>query len=48
MRLRVGLQAKFLAGMAIVLVGVVALMGLMWQRQATMQDQVADVGRETE
>lgn len=47
MSLRVGLQAKFLAGMAIVLVGVLALMALMWQRQATMQDQVADVGRES-
>ena len=46
MTLRFGLQAKFLAGMAIVLVGMLALMGLMWQRQSSMQAQVADVGRD--
>ncbi|MCC8364530.1 EAL domain-containing protein [Lysobacter sp. A6] len=33
--------------MAIVLVGVLALMAVMWQRQASMQAQVFDVGRET-
>ncbi|UHQ19484.1 EAL domain-containing protein [Lysobacter sp. KIS68-7] len=47
MTLRFGLQAKFLAGMALVLVGVLALMGLMWQRQSAMQDDVANVGRDS-
>ena len=47
MTLRFGLQAKFLAGIALALVGVLALMGAMWQRQETMQRQVFDVGRQT-
>ncbi|KGQ18524.1 diguanylate cyclase/phosphodiesterase (GGDEF & EAL domains) with PAS/PAC sensor(s) [Lysobacter dokdonensis DS-58] len=47
MTLRFGLQAKFLAGMALVLIGVLALMAVMWQRQETMQAQVFDVGRQT-
>jgi diguanylate cyclase (GGDEF)-like protein len=45
--LRFGLQAKFLAGMAIVLLGVLALIGLMWQRQSSMQAEVANVGRDS-
>jgi diguanylate cyclase (GGDEF)-like protein len=44
---RFGLQSKFLAGMGLVLVGVLALMAVMWQRQAAMQAQVFDVGRQT-
>ena len=47
MTLRFGLQAKFLVGMAVVLVGVLALIAVMWQRQATMQGQVFDIGRQT-
>ncbi|NUS59517.1 MAG: diguanylate cyclase, partial [Lysobacter sp.] len=45
--MRFGLQSKFLAGMGLVLVGVLALMAVMWQRQAAMQAQVFDVGRQT-
>jgi diguanylate cyclase (GGDEF)-like protein len=45
--LRIGLQSKFLAGMGIVLLAVLALMAVMWQRQSSMQAQVFDVGRQT-
>ena len=47
MNLRFGLQAKFLVGMGVVLVGVLALIGLMWQRQTSMQNEVSNVGRES-
>ena len=47
MSVRFGLQAKFLAGMAIVFVGVLALIGLMWQRQASMQEEVSSLGRDS-
>ena len=47
MNLRFGLQAKFLVGMGVVLVGVLALIGLMWQRQTSMQNEVSNVGRDS-
>jgi diguanylate cyclase (GGDEF)-like protein len=47
MSVRFGLQAKFLAGMVIVFIGVLALIGLMWQRQASMQDEVSSLGRDS-
>ena len=47
MRLRFGLQAKFLAGMGIVLLGLLLLLGLLWQRQRSMQDEVSSLGRES-
>ena len=46
MNLRLGLQAKFLVGMGVVLLVVLALMGLMWQRQNAMQAEVSGAGRE--
>jgi len=46
MNLRLGLQAKFLVGMGVVLLVVLALMGLMWQRQNAMQVEVSGAGRE--
>jgi hypothetical protein len=47
MSVRLGLQAKFLAGMVLVLLGVLALVGLMWQRQSAMQVEVSKAGRES-
>lgn len=47
MRLRFGLQARFLAGMGIVLLGLLLLFGLMWQRQRTMQEEVSGLGRDS-
>ncbi len=47
MTLRYGLQAKFVAAMAVVLLVVLAVVGLMWQRQRAMQQEVSGLGRES-
>ncbi|HSX65754.1 MAG TPA: hypothetical protein VLF15_13550, partial [Pseudoxanthomonas sp.] len=44
--LRFGLQARFLAAMAIMLVVVIALLATLLQRQKMMQQEVADLGRD--
>ncbi|RYE89294.1 MAG: hypothetical protein EOO78_33435, partial [Oxalobacteraceae bacterium] len=44
--LRFGLQARFLAGMAITLAVVFALLALVLQRQSMMQREVDVLGRE--
>ena len=41
-----GLQARFLAAMAIMLLVVIALLGTLLHRQKVMQQEVADLGRE--
>ncbi len=47
MRFRYGLQAKFVAAMVVVLLVVLAVVGLMWQRQRAMQQEVSGLGRES-
>src|SRR5687768_9431461 len=47
MRFRYGLQARFVAAMAVVLLVVLAVVGLMWQRQRAMQQEVSGLGRES-
>jgi diguanylate cyclase (GGDEF)-like protein len=47
MTLRYGLQARFVAGMAVVLLVVLAVVGLMWQRQRAMQQEVSGLGRKS-
>ena len=47
MRLRFGLQAKFLAGMGVVLLGLLLLFALLWQRQRSMQEEVSGLGRDS-
>ena len=46
MRLRYGLQARFLTGMTAVLVLTLLLLGLLWQRQTAMQREVESISRE--
>jgi diguanylate cyclase (GGDEF)-like protein len=45
--LRYGLQAKLAAAMVVVLLVVLAVVGLMWQRQRAMQQEVSGLGRES-
>ena len=45
MNLRFSLQAKFIAGMVAMLLVVLAVIGLMWQRQNSMQGEVANLAR---
>ncbi len=47
MKVRFGLQAKFLAGISVVLLGLLLLFGLMWQRQRGMQEEVSRLGRDS-
>ena len=47
MRMRYGLQAKFAAAMVVVLLVVLAVVGLMWQRQRAMQQEVSGLGRDS-
>ena len=47
MRLRYGLQVKFAAAMAVVLLVVLTVVGLMWQRQRAMQLEVSRLGRDS-
>ena len=44
--MRFGLQARFLAAMAIMLAVVLALLGTLLHRQKIMQQEVADLGRD--
>ena len=44
--MRFGLQARFLAAMAIMLAVVLALLGTLLHRQKVMQQEVADLGRD--
>ena len=44
--MRFGLQARFLAAMALMLAVVIALLGTLLHRQKVMQQEVADLGRE--
>ncbi|WP_147651662.1 putative bifunctional diguanylate cyclase/phosphodiesterase [Vulcaniibacterium gelatinicum] len=46
MKLRFGLQAKFLLAMAAVMLVVLTLFALVWQRQQAMQREVVTLGRE--
>jgi flagellar biosynthesis/type III secretory pathway M-ring protein FliF/YscJ len=46
MNLRYGLQARFLAMMAVALLVVLALMLLLWSRQGRMQSEVENVTRQ--
>ncbi|HZH44413.1 MAG TPA: EAL domain-containing protein [Lysobacter sp.] len=46
MKLRYGLQARFLTGMLVVLVTTLALLTLLWQRQAMLQREVETISRE--
>ena len=46
MNLRFGLQARFLLGMGVALLMVLALLALLLQRQSTMQSEVDVLGRE--
>ncbi len=46
MKLRYGLQARFLTGMTAVLVLTLLLLGLLWQRQTAMQREVESISRE--
>jgi HAMP domain-containing protein len=46
-RVRFGLQARFLVGMGIVLLGLLLLFALLWQRQRSMEDEVSTLGRES-
>jgi diguanylate cyclase (GGDEF)-like protein len=45
--MRFGLQARFLVGMVIVLLGLLLLFALLWQRQRSMEDEVSSLGRES-
>ena len=47
MNLRYGLQARFLALMAVALLVVLALMVLLWSRQGRMQSEVENVTRDS-
>lgn len=46
MKLRFGLQAKFLLAMVVVMLVVLTLFALVWQRQQAMQREVVTLGRE--